>query len=44
MVDWVMSLRVGLDSSLNLILLTICVNVRSEGVKKKGLEEMFRTH
>ncbi len=36
-----MSLRVGLDSTLNLIsLTTTCVNVRSEGVKK-GLEEMF---
>lgn len=44
MVDWVMSLSVELESTLNLILLTTCINVRSEGVKKKGLEEMFRTH
>jgi hypothetical protein len=38
-----MSLSVGLDSTLNLISLTTCVNASSE-VVKKGLDEMFWTH
>jgi hypothetical protein len=43
MVNWVMSLSVGLDLTLNLISLTTLVNAGSEGVKK-GLEAIIWTH